>query len=391
MLKLSVDAKKTFWAVTLATVISVSPSIGFAAEVPPDAGRILQEMKRPKVDLPKKKAVDIKVEEGARPALQMDAGIKIAVKGFRITGDLLFSEADLQKLVEEGKGKEASLADLEKLTDKLTALYQSSGFLVARAYLPAQKIENGMVEIAIIAGKYDRIILKNSTVVKDDAIRMQLGQVRSGSYIEKKSLERALWLIGDLSGAEAKATLAPGATTGTSDLILAILPKGVRVSGNISVDNYGNNSTGKNEISANITILNPVSKGDALAVNFITTGKGVTNGAVRYALPISRGGRLELSYSHMNYELLGNFSSLNSTGLADTAGLNYTFNLIRSRKANLSGQIGFMNKRLTDNVATISSPKQSQLWTVGLLGDSLDNFGGGGANSYSAIFSSGQL
>lgn len=394
-LNLKLMKNKKFFGMALVTCITASPLSALAAALPdgqPDAGKTLQGLKQTEMVLPQKKTDNLKVEEVVRPPLTADVGTKFAVTGVRFTGDVLFADGDLQKLVADGKGKESSLTDLEKLADRITSHYQSNGYLVARAYLPAQRIEGGMVEIAVLAGKYNKIILNNQTKIKDEAVQLQMGKVQSGAYIEKNALERTIWLISDLSGAEAKATLAPGTKTGTSDLILNILPKGVRISGNVGTDNYGNRFTGKNEITTNITILNPISKGDALSINGVTTGSGLNNGSITYALPaFSQGGRLDFSYSRMNYELGADYASLNATGTADTIGMNYIYNLRRSKKANLYTQIGFMNKKLRDNLGSVPTDKKTNVWTVGLNGDSLDSFGGGGANSYSATYSAGRL
>lgn len=394
-MNLKLMKNKKFFGMALVACITASPLSALAAALPdgqPDAGKTLQGLKQTEMVLPQKKTDNLKVEEVVRPPLTADVGTKFAVTGVRFTGDVLFADGDLQKLVADGKGKESSLTDLEKLADRITSHYQSNGYLVARAYLPAQRIEGGMVEIAVLAGKYNKIILNNQTKIKDEAVQLQMGKVQSGAYIEKNALERTIWLISDLSGAEAKATLAPGTKTGTSDLILNILPKGVRISGNVGIDNYGNRFTGKNEITTNITILNPISKGDALSINGVTTGSGLNNGSITYALPaFSQGGRLDFSYSRMNYELGADYASLNATGTADTIGMNYIYNLRRSKKANLYTQIGFMNKKLRDNLGSVPTDKKTNVWTVGLNGDSLDSFGGGGANSYSATYSAGRL
>jgi len=380
--------------VVLTAYFVVSPLTVLAAEFTdrPNAGSALEGLKQKEVQLPQKKAENLQVEETLQPPLQSETGMKIRVNSFRFSGDIIFPEADLLKLVEESQGKDNSLADLQKLAEKITAYYQTQGYLVARAYVPAQRTENGTVEIAVQAGKYDKIILRNQTSIKEEAIRLELGAVRSGAYIEKKALERAIWLMGDLSGADAKATLAPGTQMGTSDLILTILPKGVRVSGNVSVDNYGNRFTGKNEVSVNATILNPVRRGDALSINTTTTGKGLNNGSVAYAFPaFIQGGRMEVLYSRMKYELGDIYASLDASGTADTLGFNYLYNIKRSRTANFYGQLGFMHKSLQDNVSGTITDKKNQIWTIGVSGDSLDSMGGGGANSYSAIYSTGRL
>jgi POTRA domain, ShlB-type len=42
-----------------------------------------------------------------------------------------------------------------KVAVRVTGLYRDRGYFLARAYLPAQEIEGGIVRIAVLEGRYD--------------------------------------------------------------------------------------------------------------------------------------------------------------------------------------------------------------------------------------------
>lgn len=372
----------------------IKPVTGLAAETPerPDAGKTLEGLKRPELNLPAKPAAEVRVEESSRPPQSNDSGVKFKVNKFHLTGQKVFREKDLQNLIADGKEKEITLADLDKLAGRLTDFYHKHGYIMAQAYVPAQRIENGTVDISIIIGHYDKIVVRKHVTISDEVIRTQLGAVKSGALIEKSALEKVIWLINDLAGVEARATLAPGGKAGTADLILDINAKDRSVSGNISIDNFGNRFTGTNEVSTGVTFFNPARQGDTFAFYGLTAGGGLASGSISYQLPLAtQGGKLEVSYSRMRYELGEDFASLNASGMADSISLACDYTLKRSRRANLYGQVGYTHKKLQDVWLGFTTDKRSDVLTFTVNGDSIDNWGGGGANSYSLGYSHGHL
>lgn len=358
----------------------------------PDAGETLEGLKRPEPNWPTTKDAPVKVEEPPRPPHRDESGQKIAVKGFRVTGQTMFPEATLLALVADGAGKELTLGEIETLASKITAYLKEHGYIMARAYVPAQRIEGGSVELAVIPGRYDKIILRKKARVDDRVVRLQLGVVQSGAIIEKKALERAIWLVGDLSGVEAKATLEPGTKPGTTNLILDILPKGRAFSGHIGYDNYGNRFTGKNELAAAATFVNPWHQGDQLSLYGISTGSGVTSGSLSYQLPaLAPGSKMDFNYSRMKYQLGDDYADLDAGGTADTVGVTFTQNIIRSRRSNLYWQIGYQRKALEDKIGTNITNKSNNTIVLGLNGNALDEIAGGGISTWSLTYSAGTL
>lgn len=386
--------KKTVYASfcgVLSAVLLASSVTAYAAERP-SAGSTVSDLQKQELQPPARQpSPPLELNQPVQPPMAADPGLQIVAAGFRITGQLPLPESDLLALTAGQIGKELSLEQLQAVANTITKYLQKQGYLVARAYLPAQEIKNGIIEIAVLPGRYDAIILHNKSVINDQAILREMANIQSGAYIEKKALERALWLVGDLAGAEAKATLAPGGKAGTSNLIIDVLPKGRSVSGGLSVDNYGNRYTGRNQGSLNILILNPAHQGDNLLINGLTTGSGLNSGSATYKIPaFTPGGRMEIGYSKMRYSLSNPFSGF--TGVADTASLTFTQNFLRSRQGNLYGQIGLQVKDLYDDgTAGNYKHNKSRSWIVAVNGDALDNWGGGGVNAYGLTYTAGSL
>ena len=383
--------KKRMLVVMLGFALTTSLVTVQAAEMP-NAGTALESTRRAETaPAPVPDKTPIKVEEPLRPPL-VGSTIKIPVSRFHITGQDLFPEEELLALMADATGKELTLTEIELRARAITKFFRERGYMMAGVYVPAQQIKDGVVELTVVVGRYDQIILNKKTVINDAELQLQLGGVKSGAYIKKDTLERAIWLLNDLAGVEAKATLAPGGKPGTANLILDIVPKGKPVFGDIGIDNYGNRFTGKNELFTDIVVNNMNHKGDQLAINGITTGSGLSSGSIAYQQPMfAPGGKLQVGYSRLHYALGEEYASADASGVADTADVTYRYAFHRSREANLYGQVGFAWKSLTDQLATVSTDKSSTAMVIGLNGDSFDEWGGGGNNYYSLTYRYGRL
>ncbi|MEN6413075.1 MAG: ShlB/FhaC/HecB family hemolysin secretion/activation protein [Veillonellales bacterium] len=376
----------------LGVVLILATVSGARAAERPTAGSVLEETKQSDIKpAPPPGEAKIQVEQALRPPLIGGSAARISVSRFHITGQDIFPEQELLNLLPEPKGKELSLPEIESLGRSITNFFHKNGYIMAGVYVPAQQIKDGVVELAVVVGQYDKIVFRKQVNIADDSLALQLGEVKSGAYIKKDSLERAIWLLGDLAGIEAKATLAPGGKPGTANLYLDILPKGKGVSGDIGADNYGNRFTGKNQLFTDLTVNNLSANGDQLTLNGITTGSGLNSGSIFYQQPLFiAGGYLQAGYSHLYYELGEDYASLNASGIADTGNISYKYTFHRSREANLYGQFGYVQKKLRDSVGGTGTDKSSHAWVVSLNGDSFDAWGGGGNNTYSLAYSYGQ-
>ena len=116
------------------------------------------------------------------------------------------------------------------------------------------------------------------------------------------------------------------------------------------------------------------------------------SGNLSYRQPLlTPGGKLELNVSRMKYQLGDDFASLDAGGTADTLGLTFTQNLIRSRRSNLYWQIGYTHKALEDKIGSNYTYKASDIFQAGLNGNILDDFMGGGITMWTLNYSNGSL
>lgn len=363
------------------------------AQIAPDAGSILREQQKPALELPARPAPAIKLDEPARPALKPSTSVRFMLKGFRVTGATAFAEAELVALVQDATGREVSFSDLDQAAARISRYYRERGYMVARAYLPAQDIKDGVVEIAVIEGRLGKVNLNNPSRVRDSVARSYIN-VLPGAVVTESSIERRMLLLNDLPGVgDARATLSPGANVGESDLSVELAPAPF-ASGSVELDNFGNRFTGENRLTGKINLLSPLGFGDLLSAQLTRGFNGLEFGRLAYQVPVGGDGlKMGGAYSSSDYRLGKSFSALNASGEAGTYTLNASYPFIRTRNFNLYAQAAYDWRDFQDRVSSAATvtDKSTRAASLTLSGDARDALLGGGITVFSLGYGSGRV
>ncbi len=376
-----------------ALTLTLLYSTNSTAQTLPNAGQILRELQQQPELVAPKPGPTLEVEERTLNATA-DQGSSFALKTIAITGNTTFTQAELHALVSDLEGGTRTLKDLNAAAERITVYYREQSYPVARAYLPAQEIKDGVVTIAVVEGRIAARQLNNKSRLSDDRATAYLDRSGKGGVIRSDSIDRGLLLLNDTPGVtNARATLQPGASVGTSDLVVQLEP-GAAYSGNIDFDNYGNRYVGAYRLGGTLNINSPLQIGDLLTANVLTSGSGLNYGRVAYQLPVGSDGlRVGAAYFETRYELDKEFKRLDAHGTASSASIFAAYPFIRSQFSNLNGTLSWEQKNLSDSVdaTATTTDKRAKLLTAGLFGTRQDAFGGGGINSLSLSAIFGQL
>jgi hemolysin activation/secretion protein len=375
--------------------LCVCASDSALAQVPPDAGRIQRDFERGRVPpAPPRTPAEPLIEQPTRPALKAPDSARFLVKGFRITRSTAFSEAELLALLKDLVGKELSLDDLQRAADVITRHYRDRGYFVARAYVPAQEIRDGIVEITVLEGRLDRVSVKpiGKTRLREQVVASTLqNALPPGGLIREDDLERGLLLINDLPGVDVRAVLQPGATIGSTDLTAA-LSEGPLFSGEVDFDTYGNKFSGAYRLGGTLNLNDASGYGDLASIR-LQIAEGAKYARLGYAIPAGSSGlKVGAAYTGTTYELCCEFAALGPHGDAQTATLSALYPVLRSRDASFHVAATYDARHYFNaTVVGTTSDKKAQVGTLAGYGDFRDFAGGGGLSSYTLGASFGQL
>ncbi|HEY3426755.1 MAG TPA: ShlB/FhaC/HecB family hemolysin secretion/activation protein [Negativicutes bacterium] len=349
----------------------------FAADPtpPPNSGTILNSIEQKQPPAQPKNNVNIEVSGQQQAVPEPSVGPRMKVNGFHITGQSLYREDKLQELVKDEVGKELTLGELKNAAGRIAQYLRDQGFVVASAYVPAQEMIDGIVEIAVMPGKYSGVALRNHSKLSDAVAARLVSNIKSGDYVKRSQLERTLLLLSDTGGISIKAVLTPGKAAGTTELVVDINDAD-RLTGELAVNNYGNRYTGSDPRNLDLSLNNASGLGDVLSVSGSYTGDGMNNFSMNYMVPYgSQGWRLGANYSRLHYTLGEEYAPLLGHGRTETGGVYGQYPIVRSRSFDLYGQIGMATRRLVDDIDAFDSSNQrkTNFVTVGLSGVSRDS------------------
>ncbi|MES1981688.1 MAG: ShlB/FhaC/HecB family hemolysin secretion/activation protein [Pseudomonadota bacterium] len=376
----------------LAALLAFSPLAAQAAgTAAPDAGSILQQIQPVTPHAPSSSETGLMIEQQDGDKLPPSAPFVVTM--INISGNILFNTQLLHALVKDGEGQSLTLPQLGELAARITDYYQSQGYPLSRAFIPAQTIQSGIVRIQIIEASYGKIKLENRSRVNDKLLKDTILPLQSGQPIAQTELNHSLLLLSDIPGATVNATLKPGDAVGTSDLLVQAMP-GPLAWGNVVLDGYGNRYTGRARIGGAMYFNNPLRHGDYLSLNVLTSGSGMNYARVSYeSLLNGKGTRTGGAYSALHYILGDTLTPLNGHGTAQVESLWIKHPITRTPDANVYGQIQYDHKQLADHIDVSSTQADRHLdnWTMSFSGDQRDRFMSGAINNWSLGLTSGRL
>jgi hemolysin activation/secretion protein len=370
-------------------LLTLSQSAFAQIGAPPPLGGQIQQI--PPAPIPQRPVPEIRIEQPSAPAIAAEDNVKTPVKSLHVTGQALYSEAELIAITGFSPGGELTLSELRAMASKIADFYHKNGYIVAQAYVPAQDLKDGAVTIAVLEGRYGSITLRNQTNLSDGLANGLLGGLNSGDTIAIAPLENRLLLLSDIPGVSVRSTLTPGAEVGTSDLIVDVAP-GKRVSGSVEADNAGDRYTGEYRVGATVNINNPTGHGDVASLRVLTSGPGLTYGRASYQTQLGKA-TAGVAYSVLEYKLGKEFANLQAHGTVKIASVYGSYPLIRSRNNNLYALLAYDDRTFQDRVDIIPSvtDKKAGVLMAGLYGNMRDSFGGGGLTTYGLTESFGDL
>ena len=183
--------------------------------------------------------------------------LMVTVRGVRITGSTIYSDADLEPLYRDLVGREVPVTAIYDLAQRITAKYGGDGYVLSRAIVPPQELSprGAVVRIQIIEGYIDRVEWPPVLAKYRDFFSDYAAKITAERPINVKTLERYLLLASDLPGLRFTNSLkASPSNPGAATLVVEVVEKPVDVFAR--VDNRGTKARGPLQYFTSINLNN---------------------------------------------------------------------------------------------------------------------------------------
>lgn len=340
----------------------------------PDAGSISSDIQKQLDSSVKHPATPLQIGEKKEDIRPFDIGTRVMVRSFKITGNTLISSEELSSVVSHFIGKELSFTQLEDAARAIADYYREKGFS-ARAFLPPQEVVNGQIEIMVLEGKLSAIEIEAETAKRFSASRAKNiieTAHPTGKVLEIDKLQRGLLILNDTPGVTSASRLEAGAGAGDSKLRVK-LQDAPLINGVFLGSNSGQRSTGRNQGIVSAGINSPSGIGDQITLQSMVT-HGIRYGKLGYTIPLgASGAKIGASYSAMSYYVV---LGPEATGTATTAGVNFSYPILRSGTKNLTFNSALDKKDYANySAGTLISDKTAHVFSNGLTYTKFDTSG----------------
>ena len=296
-----------------------------------------------------------------------------------IKGSTIYGKRKFSRLFRKYLHRRITLEQIYIIAQQITNMYRNDGYILSKAVVPPQKIEDGAVQINVIEGYVDRVVVQGQV----RGPRRLLNEYRKGILrsrpLKAKDLERYLLLVDDLPGVSVKSVLTPSKDKpGATNMTLILSNKAYE--GSLGLDNRGTKFNGPIQINAGLS-------GNALFKNYERIGlQGVVTSDTDelqffsgfYEQPISsEGTKLFFSTSFSDSKPGSALKDFEVAGESKTFTLKITHPFIRSRAENLTGSLSYTHRNSsTDILGTLDSEDRLRIVNLGLSYDFVDEYRG---------------
>jgi hemolysin activation/secretion protein len=159
-------------------------------------------------------------------------------------------------------GRCLGVDEIQKLLSDITRFYVDRGYATTRVYLPAQDLTKGMLLIQVVPGKVGTIEIDKGAGISNiqDVFPGVVGE-----DLNLRDIEQGIDQLNRLTSNNASIDLRPGAQPGESVVLIKNVPTKFWHA-NLTGDNYGTRSTGRDQLGATVSLDNLTGLNDFMSL-----------------------------------------------------------------------------------------------------------------------------
>ena len=264
-----------------------------------------------------------------------------------------------------------TIEQLDSIAQSVTDYYREHGFILATAFVPEQEVSDGVIHLKVLEGRLGSVTVSNNQIFSPETVSAAFNH-ELGQPVTEERIESALRRINDLPGVRVRGSFSPGKNVGETSLNLGVLDE-QSWSSSLLLDNHGSPTTGEVRLFATLELLNLRNKGHRLQIGALRSqGSGSTYGLIEYGMPVTDDdrGRVKGTLSTNQFSVTTQLGTAarSVVGQTDNFGVSGTYQFVRSRTFNLSGEASFTQRNVLFTVQDVANLSTDQKIQVGNLG-----------------------
>lgn len=273
----------------------------------------------------------------------------VYVEKFEVESSEILTADEINAITMDYEQTNVTMAQLNEMIDRINEFYLDKGFVTARAYLPEQTIENGVIKVALLEGKIGKVTVEGNRWTKKSHIKKRL-DINEGEIFNVQKLEENMLVYNRYNdGIMLKGDLNPGTKEGTTDVDIKVEEKAPYHITAVA-DNAGRKTIGKNRAGLIAQHDSLFGYRDKLSAGIYANRYSMTP-FVDYNIPVNKyDGRVGVSFSHNEAEIgHGAYKDFNIESRSQNYSLYYTHPLIRKLHKELNSTTSFTYKHAVNS------------------------------------------
>jgi hemolysin activation/secretion protein len=305
--------------------------------------------------------------------------VKFVFKRLHIHGATVYEQKHFWPFYKKHLKQEVTLRHIYEIAQKITNKYRSDGYLLSKAIVSSQQIQNGTAHIRIHEGYIDKIQIKGPVRGPRKLLDTYRKEILRSRPLRTRDLERYLLLIDDLPGVSAKSALIPSEDKlGASDLTLTFKDKAF--ADHVSANSRGSEFSGSHQFpgEANTSSLSGKYKDEGIQGVMASQAEDFLFMNASTDLPVSQAGtRLFFSSSIIRPEPSSTFGHFEVGGDRSTITMRLTYPFLRSRSENLVAYLGLTSREpVINTLGVVDSENRQRALDMGVSYTAADQYMG---------------
>ena len=312
--------------------------------------------------------------------------VTFTLKNLTVTGSKTIPAESFRPLYEKLIGQTIKLSNILDVADAIEKMYRDRGYILVRAYVPPQRVRDGVFTINVVEGRIAHVTVQGGTPATQEQIKQYIQPSMDRAPLPLASMERGLLLSNDLPGTQASGVLKPSEDIpGASDLVVSVDQP--RFTGGLGADNRGSRYSGLWTLNADAEVNSVFDGADQLSGVFTTSPDATEQvaGQARYRRAIGPDGVIGTIAGTITHGQPG--STLTSFGVVTDSwavGPRVTWPVIRTRAESLQldggvtfqqADIDVLSTRIAHDVWRVADINATWLYSNWLGGSWLTTVG----------------
>jgi hemolysin activation/secretion protein len=276
---------------------------------------------------------------------------------YRVEGTTLLPVVVVEQAVYPHLGEQKTLSDVEKAREALEKAYHGAGYLTVLVSIPQQKVDGGLVKLAVTEAPVDRLRVVESRYFSLGEIRAAAPELAEGTVPNFPQMQKELAALNRSADRKITPVLRPGKTPGTVEVDLKVQDQ-LPLHGNVELNDRYSQDTTRTRLSASLRWDNLWQKQHGLGITVQTAPENTNESRVfsaSYTWPLASGNYLAL-YGVKSDSDVAAVGTLNVVGSGVIFGARYILPLhSRSEGFFHTATLGADYKDFDQSVALIDS------------------------------------